>query len=64
MGNGVSQVPLDFPVEENDEEEVEVGEAVELLEEVLGEEGEQRVLGRAHVVVEVLVVGVRAVRGT
>ena len=55
---------MDFPVEENDEEEVEVGEAVELLEEVLGEEGEQRVLGRAHVVVEVLVVGVRAVRGT
>ena len=55
---------MDFPVEENDEEEVEVGEAVELLEEVLGQEGEEGVLGRAHVVVEVLVVGVRAVRGT
>ena len=60
----MSQAPFDFPVKEDDEEEVEVGESVELLEEILGEEGEQRVLGRPHVVVEVLVVGVRAVRGT
>ena len=59
-----TQLSESFPVEEDDEEEVEVGEAVELLEEVLGEEGEEGVLGGAHVVVEVLVVGVRAVRGT
>ena len=32
-------------VEEGDEHEVDVGQAVELLEEVLGQEGERRVLG-------------------
>lgn len=32
-------------VEECDEHKVDVGQAVELLEEVLGQEGERRVLG-------------------
>ena len=41
------------PVQEDDEEEVEVGESVKLLEEVLREEAEHRVLGGADVVVEV-----------
>ena len=45
------------PVEQDDEEEVEVGKAVELLEQVPGNEAEQGVLGRPDPVVEVGRVG-------
>lgn len=40
-------------VQQNDEEEVEVGESMKLLEEILGNEGEQRVLGGTDSVVRV-----------
>ena len=42
-------VDLRHPVQEDDEQEVEVGEAVELLEEVLGREGEQWRRHHVHV---------------
>ena len=45
------------PVEEDNEEKVEVGKAVELLEQVPGNEAEQGVLGRPDPVVEVGRVG-------
>ena len=45
------------PVEQHDEQEVEVGEAVELFQQVLGHERQRRVLGGADAVV-----GVRLVR--
>lgn len=40
-------------VQQSDEDEVDVGEPVELLEEVLGQEGQQRVLGGLNLVVRV-----------
>ena len=46
------------PVEKDNEEKIEIGEPVELLEEVLGQEAEHGVLCGPDVVVGVAVVGV------
>ena len=43
------------PVEHDDKDKVEVGEAVKLLEEVDRQECEQRVLGSAYLIASVLV---------
>lgn len=45
-------------VEQRDEDKVNIGEAVELLEEVLGQEGEHGVLGGLDLVAGVVSVGV------
>lgn len=55
---GLERVDHRDEVQQGDEDEVDVGEAVELLEEVLGQEGQQRVLGGLDPVVGVVAVGV------
>ena len=48
---GLERVDDRHEVEQRDENEVDVGEPVELFEQILGQEGEQGVLGRLNLVV-------------